>query len=243
MNNVRYKKANHGQVKKRIKWSGLLLSIFSFFVLAYTVFPLLSWQIYFSQALASSDLTSPIPQTTIVSTSTIGSLFAQAADRISGVDDTNAKTWFPNFQTADSGNPAVPTYLLSIPKLGIDKAKVSTTGYDLAHYLVNYPGTGVPPDNGNAVVFGHSTLPQLFKPTDYKTIFANVYTLKVGDEVIATVSDIAYTYRIFSITVVDPKETSMFTQAKDDSYITLITCTPPGTTWRRLVLKARLEKI
>ena len=33
------------------------------------------------------------------------------------------------------------------------------------------------------------------------------------------------------------------TEARDttDSYLTLVTCTPPGTTWKRLIIKAKLE--
>jgi len=29
----------------------------------------------------------------------------------------------------------------------------------------------------------------------------------------------------------------------DNSYITLVTCTPPGTTWKRLVIRASLDSI
>ena len=92
------------------------------------------------------------------------------------------------------------------------------------------------------MIFGHSTLPQLFNPKNYKTIFANAYLLKENDLIYATVENITYKYRVYNISVVDPKDTSIFTQDLNDSYITLVTCTPPGTIWKRLIIKARLEK-
>jgi len=108
---------------------------------------------------------------------------------------------------------------------------------------VNYGGTAIPPEKGNAVIFGHSTLPQLFNQKDYKTIFATLYKLTVGDVIQIKVAGVEYYYKIFSITVVDPSDTSVFEQNFSDSFLSLVTCTPPGTTWKRLIIKAKLEKI
>ena len=120
---------------------------------------------------------------------------------------------------------------------------MSTRDNNLAIHLVNYQNTAIPPDNGNAVIFGHSTLPQLFNPNDYKTIFATAYQLRLGDEIYATVNGASFKYRVFNISVVEPTDTSIFEQNYDNSYLTLVTCTPPGTTWKRLIIKAKLEKI
>lgn len=211
------------------------------FIVAYIFFPLISWQIYFAPVFASQSITAPIPKNTIVENTIVQTLLTQAKDSL-GVDYTNAKNWFPA-QDVNSTEPKVNSYTLSIPKLSIKNAIVSTTGYDLSRYLVNYAGTAVPPDNGNAVIFGHSTLPQLFNPSDYKTIFANAYKLQIEDTLVANISGVSYTYKIFNITVVDPTDTSVLSQRYDDSYLTLITCTPPGTVWKRLIIKAKLEKI
>jgi sortase A len=42
------------------------------------------------------------------------------------------------------------------------------------------------------------------------------------------------------IFVVDPNDFGVLDQDKDGSYLTLITCTPPGTYLKRLVVKAKL---
>lgn len=242
-----YYKKNSKVLKKAIfRLLGLVIFFGGIFALLYVSFPLISWQIYFAPIFASQEIAVPIPKTTVVSQETIKSLIAEATNPITGVDYTNAKNWFPTYKVPVEGKtegPRVSSYTLSIPKLKIENATVSTVGYELDKYLVNYPGTAIPSDNGNAVVYGHSTLPQLFNPKDYKTIFATAYKLSVNDEVFATIENVTYRYKIFSVTVVDPSDTSIFSQTYDNSYLTLVTCTPPGTTWKRLIIKARLQKI
>ena len=50
-------------------------------------------------------------------------------------------------------------------------------------------------------------------------------------------------YKIFNIRIVEQTDTYIFEQNYDNSYLTLVTCTPPGTIWKRLIIKAKLEKI
>lgn len=226
-----------------------LFRIFSFSILlgsaalaAYIFFPLLSWQLYFAPVFASQDISYPIPKTTVVGNNEFSSLITSASNLLSGVDYTNAQNWYPNFKL-QGGKLNVPEYSISIPSLKIENAKVSTTDNDLAKHLVNYGGSQIPPNKGNVVIFGHSTLPQLFDPKDYKTIFANAYKMKAGDEIFAQVSGVTYKYKVFNIKVVEASDTSVLNQNLEDSFLTLITCTPPGTVWKRLIIKARMEKI
>lgn len=239
-----YKKEKRRDVKKLFRILSLIVSFFGFLGVIYIFFPLISWQVYFAPAKTSPVIASPIPKSTIVSPLTIQSFVSAAKSSISRTDYKNAQNWFPNYNPLhNQKEPNVTQYFLSVPKLQIENATVSTVDYDLEKHLVNYGGTAIPPHNGNAVIFGHSTLPYLFNPKDYKTIFATLYKLGVNDEIIITSENIIYKYKIFNISVVDPDNTSVFSQSLDDSYITLITCTPPGTTWKRLVIKARLEKL
>src|SRR5690606_26351929 len=129
----------------------------------------------------------------------------------------------------------------SIPKLKIENAIVSTRDYDLEQHLVQYFGTAIPGENGTAVIFGHSTLPSWFDPKNYKTIFATLHTIKTGDEIFITVNGATYKYKIFSILITDPEDTNILSQSYDNSYITIVTCTPPGTIWKRLIVRAALE--
>lgn len=241
MNKYYYKHASKLSRKTMARILGACISFVGIGIMMYIFMPLVIWQLTLAPVFASQAVALPIPKTTVVSPATIKSLLANSMTSI-GVDYTNASNWFPGY-TVRPGDGRIPSYFLSIPKLHIANAFVSTVNTDLSTHLVHLGGTAIPPDKGTGVIFGHSTLPQLFDPNNYRTIFANAYRLEVGDEIIANVSNVTYKYKIFSIIVVDPDDTSVLTQNIDDSYLTLITCTPPGTVWKRLVVQARLEKI
>lgn len=235
-----YTKAHPKNFRKFLRGISIITFIGGILGVLYVFFPLLSWEIYFAPVFAAADVAAPIPKTTIVNSQTISSLIANS---FSGIDYSNATNWFPSYTANITSKPKVTSYTLSIPRLGIFDADVSTIDNDLDHHLVNYGGTAIPPNAGNAVVFGHSTLPQLFNAKNYKTIFATAHTLKAGDAIIVQVDNISYTYKIFAITIVNPEDTSIFTQNYDNGYLTIVTCTPPGTTWKRLVIKSRIQKL
>src|SRR3989344_4122871 len=240
-----YKKSARINIRKYFRILSILLLLLGSSIVFYVLFPFISWQIYFQPVFASQHVVYSIPKKDIVETSVISSILSQTKNTIERTDFSNAYNWFPEFKPGLSGidYSSTPTYTISIPKINIVDAVVSTMDNDLTKHLVNFQGTSIPGKKGNAVIFGHSTLPQLFNPQDYKIIFANAYKLKNGDGIYATVNNVKYTYNIFKITVVDPSDSSAMEQDLDNSYITLVTCTPPGTIWKRLVVKARLEKI
>lgn len=235
-----YYKKRKTNIRKLLRLLGLLLVTVGILFSGAIFFPVIAESISSSKYI---EISSPIPKATIVASSTVQSIISQGINSVTGFDSTNAKNWFPN---AREGKPtaSITSYTLSIPKLGIKEAKVSTSDYDLSKQLVNWGGTAVPGNEGNAVILGHSTIPWLFDPKDYKTIFATLHTLENGDTIIATVNGVIYTYKIFEMTVVDPSNTgAILGQNYDNSYITLVTCTPPGTTWKRLLVKAMLVDI
>ncbi|MBI3577610.1 sortase [Candidatus Gottesmanbacteria bacterium] len=164
-----------------------------------------------------------------------------AATGEGGADYTNPNIWFPTFPQKKIVAP-VTVYSLSIPKLKINNAVVTVAGDDLNHSLVHYGGTGLPGEYGTTVIFGHSVLPQFFDPTNYKTIFSTLPTLKEGDDIFVTYDNITYRYQVFDMVVTEPNDLSSLEQTFDVSRLTLITCVPPGTYWKRLNVKAKLIK-
>lgn len=230
-----YYSKNANKLKRNLRLLSILCVIIGVSIISYVLFPIASWQIYFSSNFAAQNITSSIPHANIIDL---------AKNSINRTDYTKAENWFPSFNPRISEEQnSVPSYTISIPSIKIENAKVSTVDTDLTKHLVNFQGTSIPAQNGNAVIFGHSTLPQLFNEKDYKTIFANVYKLKNEDIIYAEVNGVTYTYKVFKIIVVDSNDSSALAQNYNDSYLTLVTCTPPGTIWKRLVVKARLEKI
>ena len=241
MSEYYYHRSNRKLKKKFTKFIGIFTLLTGLIVTSYIFFPLLSWQIYFASAFAQS-LETPIPKPEVLGSNSWGSLISEAGNIISGADYSNAQNWFPHYSATKDEKPKISFFSISIPKLKIQNAIVSTQDLNLASHLINYPGTAIPADKGTSVIFGHSTLPQLFDPENYKTIFANAYQLKTGDVINVSVNGVGFVYKIYEISVVSPEDTSIFTQDLNDSFLTLVTSTPPGTTWKSLIIKSRRER-
>ncbi len=200
------------------------------------IYPILRFQV--SYALKFDRLVNPLSVQ-----------FYNQSDNILGQvsnDYTQLKNWFvddPDYQNLESNLPSHLIYSLSIPKLKIVDANVEIGSMDLKKSLIQYPQTALPGQLGNAVVFGHSVLPQFFNPKSYLTIFSTLYRLKQGDEIYVKFDQISYKYLIDEMYEVQPTDLSVLEQRFDGRYLTLITCSPPGTYLRRLIVKAKIVDI
>lgn len=168
---------------------------------------------------------------------------------VTGLDYTKASSWFPGstqneyFTERKGFADSIPDfYSLSIPALNIFDAEVALRDEDLTKHLVQYPQTALPGQIGSPVVFGHSTLPQFFDPKKYTTIFSTLPKIKVGSDIFLKFDGIEYTYRINKTYEVKPNELWVLRQDYGDKTLKLITCVPPGTTLRRLVVEAKLVR-
>lgn len=239
-----YKKASVKRFRNPKKLTARLIGAVSlcigFILLLYFFFPLLSYQLFLAPVIEASEIEVPIPKYLVKQHENgLNGVFSQGISAIMK-DYTDARNWYPEIPSVQD-EKLVESYLISIPKLKIENAIVKTNDYSLSKHLVHYSGTSNPGKKGTAVIFGHSTLPQLFDQRNYKTIFATLHNLENGDEFFITLGDTKFKYKIFSITITTPNDVNMFSQSYDNSYITLVTCTPPGTVWKRLVIRASLE--
>lgn len=210
------------------------------FVLLWTAWPIISFLVV-REGLFSSQI-SPLADTTTAVGTSVFSPVVLAAQTETTVDYTNANIWFPTKPQKKVVTP-VTSYTITIPKLKIKDALVVIAGDDLNKSLIHYGGTGLPGEYGTAVIFGHSTLPQFYSPTNYHTIFSLLPTLNVGDEFFVTYDGVTYRYIIEEMIVTEPNDLTPLEQRFDDSHITLITCVPPGTYWKRLNVRARLAHL
>lgn len=155
-------------------------------------------------------------------------------------DLTRASTWFPTAPVLAEVPTKITSYTLSIPKLKIYDGTVRIGGEDLSKSLIHYKGTALPGQPGNAVIFGHSVLPQFFDPKNYLTIFSLLPQMGAGDEFFISYDGIEYRYVVEDIIEVSPTDFTVLEQRFDDSFATLITCVPPGLKTRRLAVRGRL---
>lgn len=164
------------------------------------------------------------------------------------LDYTNLANWFEQPQPeleAKSDQDTEEYYVLEIPKLRIENAKVVMGGTDLKKSLIQYPGTADPGDVGAPVIFGHSVLRQFYNPSEknpnrYNSIFSTIMTLENGDKIFITYDDISYTYVVLNRTEVKPTDTFILAQRHDARLLKIVTCTPEGTFLRRGVVTAQL---
>ncbi len=227
--------------KKRKKIIGIMSITVGFITLLYFFFPVLSYHLYLSSAFAGNDIQAPLPQRFVLGdNSSMKGLFASGLSNMTA-NFADARNWFPNVRKDKKALQKVSEYDLSIPSQNISHMKVSAVDFDLSKHMVQYFSTSKSPiENGTSVIFGHSTLPQWFDPKNYMAVFAHLHLIKDGDEIVLTVDGQDYHYKVFSRTITDSNDPNIFSQAYDNSYITIITCTPPGTTWKRLVVRASL---
>lgn len=237
-----YVKKDQSVQKKAINYFSYITLTIGSLLLFWSFYPIISFEIY-SRVFLQSRVQSPVPKSDVATSlekakSVLGtySIFSNNLR-----DFTQANLWFPNApQNRIENKINIKQYSLSIPKLNIKDAKVIVGGEDLAKSLVHYLPQSLPGEYGNVVIFGHSTLPQLYNVKDYKTIFTYLPSLEKGDKVWVRVGDVDYQYEIFDMVVVNPDQVSVLEQKTDAAYLTLITCVPPGTYWKRLVVRAKL---
>lgn len=158
-------------------------------------------------------------------------------------DYTKASNWFPGALSKESFvATGISFYTISIPRLKIENATVAIAGEDLSKNLIQYPGTALPGKHGNSVIFGHSILPIYFDPKNYMAIFSTLPTLKNGDEIRVYYDGILYKYKVESKFEVLPTDIEILEQNPSDSFLTLVTCVPPGDPrkLKRLIVRARI---
>lgn len=101
--------------------------------------------------------------------------------------------------------------------------------------VAHMAGTPKPNEKGNVVIFGHSNFYEN-DPGAYKQIFKHLDELEPQDEIIIHYKDIDYKYKIEKRELVNPTDTWVISAPYD---LTLITCWPPGTIEKRLIVFAK----
>jgi sortase A len=236
---IRISHKTRRKVSKTISASSMFLGIV---MLGMVFYPIAEWQLTYQSKAPIQKLIKPTPLNLTDTKSTTGQVLANETKKSS--DLTKASNWFPDAKTSppDEINN-ITEFFISIPKLKIENAMVKVGGEDLNQSLINYKGTASPGNYGNSVIFGHSVLPPFFNPKDYHTIFSTLPTLKIGDEITAIVDKVEYRYTVYELRTVDPTDISVLEQKYDDSYLSLVTCTPPGMDWKRLIVRAKLTPL
>ena len=131
----------------------------------------------------------------------------------------------------------IPKINLDVPVVydikGFDEAEIQA---GLERGVVHYGNTAMPGEKGNTVIVGHSSN-NYFNSGEYKFAFVLLFRLENNDTFILNYEGKRYIYKVFNKQVINPNDFSLV-QPTNKPIVTLITCTPPGTSWKRLVIQA-----
>ncbi len=73
-------------------------------------------------------------------------------------------------------------------------------------------------------------------------IFSTLPTLKNGDDIFVEYDGVSYKFKVEEIFEIYPTDIQILEQNNSDSFLTLVTCTPPGDPRnpKRLIVRARV---
>ena len=138
-----------------------------------------------------------------------------------------------------------PDPRLIIPKINVDapvafgipNSEVSAAmSRGVAHFSI--PGANALPGQiGNLAISGHSA-GDVYNSNPYKFIFSGLERLEVGDLIYVNYESTRYTYQMVRREVVSPNNVAALVYETDKPMLTLITCTPLGSTRYRLLITA-----
>lgn len=216
----------------------LLFLFVGLILVGQVVYPIISWYAFLLPTYSRS-FVSPLSSVPPVRASDIAAVPSYLNN-----NSYKASSWFPSAKPfTPTINSDLQTYTISIPKLKVENATVEIGGEDLKKSLIAWPTSATPGNYGVNIIFGHSELPQFANPKDYSGIFTSIMDLKDGDVIYVDYDGVRYKYVVFDRQVVDPDNLSVLEQRFDDRYLSLITCVPPGTLWKRGVVKAKLSAL
>ena len=154
----------------------------------------------------------------------------------------------PPVTTTASSTPLGQPNMLTIPSLNITAPIIYATATsetifqaDLINGVVHYPHTANPGQSGNCYIFGHSS-DYIWSKGHYKTVFATLPRIKIGDTIIVSNSaGQQFTYIVKQTLVVSPDQTQYLQQDLSTKMLTVQTSYPVGTALKRFLAIAELQ--
>ena len=152
------------------------------------------------------------------------------ADQIEALDPTITQT------VSSDPRLIIPKLNIDVPiRFGLALSEVmGAMNNGVAHYRIAgasaYPG-----EIGNFIITGHSA-GDVYSSSPYKYIFSGLERLEEGDLIYVNYESVRYTYKVTRKNVIEPTNVAALVIDTDKPLITLVTCTPLGTSRYRLLV-------
>lgn len=145
-------------------------------------------------------------------------------------------------------SPVDENFSIVIPKINVNSKVFANTSFSekdqysqiLQQGVAHAQGTYLPGDGGTVYLFAHST-DYIWNINRFNAVFYLVKELIPNDEIDLVYEGKVYTYRVDKTRVVNASDTYYIKPRKNGEELILQTCWPPGTTWKRLLVFAKLE--
>lgn len=200
--------------------------------IAFAAWPFFTWQLVTLPKLTAKNDT-PVPQSQVLSARDI------LAGDVQVVENPDGFSYFVTTYKPQGERPR--EFYLSIPRLKIKRALARVDNLNFYDNLSHFPGSAIPGDVGNSFITGHSVLPQFNDPKNYRAIFTKLSDLEVGDDVYVDLNGQTLRFVVQYAKVVDPKDVSVLLPiSAAGRNLTLMTCVPPGTSTKRLIVVTSL---
>jgi len=150
-----------------------------------------------------------------------------------------------NGKTAQVLIPEDPNFSVVIPKIGANARVVSNVDTSnereyaeaLKKGVAQAQGTAFPGEGGHIFLFAHST-DYWWNVSTYNAVFYLLGKLVKGDDINIFYKGERFMYRVVDSKIVDPSEVEYITRKTNQEFVTLQTCWPLGTTFKRLLVFA-----
>lgn len=134
---------------------------------------------------------------------------------------------------------------LYIPQLRINASVVKDVNptdekeylFALEKGIAHAKGTNTPDQSGNVFLFAHSAV-NFYEQRKYDIYFYLLSELKKGNEIVVSYNGILYKYIVSEVLNVPKTELKYLGKYSEKDTLTLMTCYPPGTDFRRTIVIA-----
>ncbi len=146
--------------------------------------------------------------------------------------------------------PVDKEFGIVIPKIGanakiienVDPFNSKEYQWALTKGVAHASGSAFPGHVGNTFLFAHSSV-DWYIANQYNSVFYLLHKLEKGDKIEAYYKKSKYVYEVTEKKFVEASDVSyLYKGNKDTSTLTLMTCWPPGTTYKRLIVQAKISK-
>jgi sortase A len=141
--------------------------------------------------------------------------------------------------------PVDPAFSIVIPKLNINSKVIKNVDpfnsriYQkaLSQGVAHAKGSGLPGFPGNVFIFAHSAS-SWYQANQFNAVFYLIDKLEPGDQIYIYYENSKYLYTVAEKKLVKSTDINYLSNNLNTKSLTLMTCWPPGTTLKRLVIIA-----